>query len=296
MKLKILFYLFLFFSTTLTVVGQNVPEIYGARAAALGNASATQTGAFSVFSNQAGLASTNSITGGIYGENRFLLTDLNLYGVALALPTKSGTFGVGANYYGNEFYNQQRATLGYGRYLYEKLAVGVEFDFLSLNIQDFGSKSAVTFGVGLQYDLNETLKLGVHAFNPLTISFTGIEQDRVASLFKFGLAYEPSDKVGVYIETSKAWHHPAQFRGGIEYYLFKQLVIRGGFSTYPSRIIDRRFSTDLATANFGLGVDLKSLHIDFANRFHPILGHSPIVTIVFKGKEKQFAKVVKEEK
>jgi len=275
------FYILLFLVTTCSVWGQNVPEVFGARASALGNAASTQDGAFSVFSNQAGLASTFSASAGVYGENRFL-TDINLLGAAAAIPTKSGTFGIGASYYGIESYGLMRGTLGYGRYLYEKLAIGAEFDFFSLNVDGYGSNSAVTFGVGVQYDINEKMSLGAHVFNPMSISFTGQEIDRIASTFKMGLSYIPSEQVGIYLETAKSLHYPASFRGGIEYYLLKQVVLRGGFNTIPSRIIDGRFSADLATATFGIGLELKNFHVDFADRFHPVLGHSPMVTILFK--------------
>lgn len=276
------FYILLFLVTTCNVLGQNIPDMFGARASALGNAASTHNGAFSVFSNQAGLASTSSVMAGVYGENRFLATDIRLLGAAATLPTKSGTFGLGASYYGVESYGLMRGTLGYGRYLYEKLAIGAEFDFLSLNIDGYGSNSAVTFGVGLQYDINDKISLGAHIFNPLSISFTGQEIDRITSTFKMGLSYVPSEQVGIYLETAKSWHFPASFRGGIEYYLIKQVVLRGGFSTIPSRIIDGRFSADLATATFGIGLDLKNIQVDFANRFHPVLGHSPMVTLLFK--------------
>ncbi|HNK42135.1 MAG TPA: hypothetical protein PL002_13190, partial [Flavobacteriales bacterium] len=68
----------------------------GARFAGMGNAGLTLVDLWSVSANQAGLAGINTVTAGVYAENRFLLKDLNFFGAAVAIPTKGGTFGLGA--------------------------------------------------------------------------------------------------------------------------------------------------------------------------------------------------------
>ncbi len=55
------------------------------------------TDAFSFSANQASLANINAVSGGIYGERRFLLEELSLYQAAFALPTGSGNFGLQAS-------------------------------------------------------------------------------------------------------------------------------------------------------------------------------------------------------
>ncbi len=279
---KTFFYILIFLSASLALTAQNVPETYGARAAALGNAASTHSDAFSVFTNQAGLADIEQISAGVGIENRFLLTELNALVLSAAIPTRSGTFGIGVNYYGLEDYNTQRAVLAYGRKLFEdKLNIGAEFDFINLNIPEFGSKSAITFGLGLQYQLNDRIAAAAHIFNPFNLQTTDQEEDLLFSAFKFGFSYIPSEQVGIYLETVKSFHHPAGFNGGIEYSILEKLILRAGFSTVPSALIDGRFGTDLAYFTAGVGVNLNPLRIDIGNRFHPVLGHTPSLTISF---------------
>lgn len=297
-RTKYILYLFFLFVST-AVSAQNIVETFGARSNALGGAVSTQSDVFSVFSNQAGLADIEQFSASVYGENRFLIPDLNAISIAAAIPTKSGTFGIGANYYGLESYNTLRATLAYGRKLFEdKLNIGAEFDYINLNIPEYGSKPIITFGLGVQYRLNESLIAAAHVLNPLQIQTTSLDadvgEDLLESSFKFGLAYVPSEQVGIYLETRKTLNHPAGFNGGVEYNVLKKLVLRAGFTTIPSRLIEGRFGTDLATANFGIGVKLNPICIDLSNRFHPILGHSPSLTISFQPQSK--TKAVNEKK
>ena len=60
-------------SLSLDLAAQNVPQTFGARASALGNAAANEQSLFSIFSNQAGLASLEGVAAGVHLENRFLI-------------------------------------------------------------------------------------------------------------------------------------------------------------------------------------------------------------------------------
>lgn len=283
MQRNILFFLF-FFSIGLSA--QNVPESYGSRANGIGNAAVTFSDAFSVFSNQAGLGQIDEITAGVYAENRFLVSDLNSGALAVAIPTKSGTFGIGATYYGFESYNNLRGTIAYGRKLVEdKLFIGAEFDFINFSIPDYSSTAVITFGLGVQYNLTENLTAAAHIFNPIETT-TASDDDLLESHIRFGLSYVPSEQVGIYLEAKKSYHYPPDFRGGVEYAILNKLILRVGFATLSSRINEDRFGSDLATVNAGIGLRLKTFNIDIADRYHPVLGHSPSLTLIFNRKAK----------
>ncbi len=280
MRTTLYFYIFLCLGSA-QIFAQNIIETYGAKANALGNAASTHSNAFSVFTNQAGLANINSIAVSVSEENRFLISDLHAVGLAAALPTKSGTFGLGVNYYGLEAYNTQRATLAYGRKLFEdKLNIGAEFDFYNFSLAEFGSKSAVNFGLGIQYFFTDEIMAAAHILNPIETKLTE-NNDLIESVFKIGLAYIPSENVGVYLESKKPYHYPASFSGGVEYSIIKKMTLRAGFTTLPSRIVDGKYATDLATFSAGLGFNFNPIYIDIANRFHPVLGHTPSISISF---------------
>ena len=238
----------------------------GARAAGLGNASTTFSDVYATFANQAGLASLKGMSIGIFAENRFLLTDLNLYALGFALPTKGGTFGLGASYFGNGSYNETQIRLGYGIKLADKLSIGAEFDFLSLAIQDNGSKATMTFGVGIQYQINKLIKVGGHVYNPIRQSLTDQDEDKLPAIVKFGLAFTPSKKAMFAIEAEHNMDHSTLFKVGVEYQVIDILYLRGGFNANPTAF------------TFGVGLNLKSIDIDIAAGFHPVLGYSPAMS------------------
>ena len=242
----------------------------GARAAGLGGASVTHSDAFSVFSNQAGLANLNSLSVGVYGQNNFLIKDLNWYALGVGIPIKSaGAFGVGASFYGGEFYKETQFKVGYGMLLFEKLSLGAEFNFTNFSITGYGSQAAFTFGLGAQYNITSELKVGAHIFNPLRIELTDLEDDRLHTLIKAGIAYEPSNKVGIYVEMEKNLDKKPMFKGGIEYRVLEKLHLRASATGQPT------------AAYFGIGVPLGGLSIDIANGFHTVLGYSPHLSISY---------------
>src|SRR5262245_21201539 len=91
----------------------NEPQSIGARSNALGNASITLSDPFSLFNNQAAMAFVNNISIGLYTERRFMLKELSYNAGGVTLPTKSGVFGLSANYYGFDLYNEKKIGLAY---------------------------------------------------------------------------------------------------------------------------------------------------------------------------------------
>lgn len=265
--------LLLFFTTS--VFAGNDKHTVGARQAAMGNTSVTFTDVFSVFYNQAGLAGISTVTAGVYAENRFLLKDLSMFGAAVALPTKSGTFGLGLTYFGNNLYNDRLLNLAYGRKLFKTLSVGVELDYIAVSIADYGTAHAFTFGLGVQYAVIPQLLVGAQVHNPLRRQFTDFEADRLPSVISTGFAYLPSKKVTICAEAEKNIDKPLMMKAGIEYNIIEKLSLRAGISTEPVQ------------SSFGIGLNLGAIRIDIANSFHPTLGYSPHFGFIYTGKNKK---------
>ena len=103
---------------------------------------------FLLQANQAALAHINSLTAGIYSERRFLLQELSLYQLAVALPTSSGNFGVSASYFGSAQNNESVIGLAYGRKLGEKVSIGAQFNYVSMQVAGYGNASTINFEAG----------------------------------------------------------------------------------------------------------------------------------------------------
>ncbi|MFK8006887.1 MAG: hypothetical protein AB8H03_10970 [Saprospiraceae bacterium] len=239
-----------------------------ARSNGVANASVGFTGINSIFNNQAGLAELENMGLLFSAEQRFVLNDLNNLGVGFAIPTNSGTFGLSVTYFGFEDFNQSKIGLTYARKLMEKLSVGIQFDMLSTQIQEYGNKNLFTFEIGIQSELIENLLLGFHLFNPVKLEI--IEDEFLPTIIRAGASYSASKKLMLHTELEKDFDFPFVFKAGIEYELTNDFWLRIGVHTNPTAL------------SFGLGYRMKNgLRFDLASNYHQELGFTPSVGVGF---------------
>lgn len=251
----------------------------GARSGGVANASVTFSDLWSIHHNQAGLSSIESITAGIYYQNRFGINELGLQGFAAAIPVPAiskGVIGVSVSYFGYSQYNDSKIGLAYSKQLGDKYSVGIQLDYLQTNIGGvYGSKSALAGEVGLQADLLSNLRLGVHVFNPTRTKISEVTlqetliTERIPTIMRVGLCYAFSDRVLLVIEAEKDVYYKSIFKIGVEYKPVNQFYLRGGLSTDP------------VTNSFGFGVYLKSFKIDFSGCRHQVLGYTTEISMVY---------------
>jgi len=245
-----------------------LPNQAGARGAAMGGTGVTFTDVYSGFRNQAGLAYLEDLSFGVYGETRFLGVGIPAVGFVAAYPNeKIGTFGLAVQHFGTGAYNEQKIGLAYARKLFDRMSIGVQFDYFGVRMAEYGSASAVTFEAGILAEVSDEWRIGIHAYSPVRIKLPN--QDYLPALFSVGASYLPSDKVTVTAELEKNIDYPLNARIGIEYQPMEVLALRGGVSTAP-------FSM-----NFGLGMRLNGLGIDLATMYHEVLGFTPGISISY---------------
>jgi len=241
----------------------------GARSAAMGNVGVVLDDAFSVFNNQAGLTGVKKVSTGICSEKRFLVSGVNLHGALAAIPTNSGVFGIGLSYFGFDLYNEKKVGLAFAKALGEKFSMGVQLDYLSTYISEYGSKSAVTFEGGILAKVTKELKIGAHIYNPLRVKMGVYREEKLPTIMKIGLAYQPSQKIIFALETEKDIDLKPVVKAGIDYKIVEKFSLRGGISTNP------------INASFGFGVNLKKIKIDFSSSFHQQLGYTPKMGLTY---------------
>lgn len=250
---------------------QEGKPIIGAKSTALGGQSTTLKDVFAVVNNPAGITTLEGVNVGVYAENRFLIEGLNLFGVSAVIPTQNSAFGLGGTYFGNAAYSESYLTLAYSRLLFDNFSLAVDFDYFNLSIEEFGTSSAFTFGLGFLYSPSKNIDIGAHIHNPIRTQITSDEKDNLPSIVKIGLAYHPEDEGFTLLgEVEKDIDRSAILKFGIDYQLIDKLSLRAGISTNP------------AYSSFGLGLNLGKIVLDFANRFHPVLGYSPHVSLIYQ--------------
>ncbi len=244
------------------------PIVAGARGAGMGGTGLNFYDVNAAFLNQAGLANVEYPMAIAVAERRFLNSPIQSLGGAIAYPTDFGTFGLTLQNFGIAEFNEQKVGLAYARKLLDNFRLGIQFDFLNTQIQDYGSKGILTFEIGLQIDLLPDLQLGLHAYSPMQVEL--IEGELIPTIYSVGVAYLASEKVTVNAELMKDIDYPVRFRAGVEYQMLEQFYFRVGMASAPT----------LVTLGVGIALE-KGLTIDIASTYHQFLGISPSIAILY---------------
>ena len=218
---------------------------------------------FSFTTNQASLAQLKNAAAAVYGEKRFLLSELNNYSAVIGLPTQSGNFGLKAGYHGFSDYNETQLGLAYGRKLGDKVDLGGQFNYNGIRIAGYGNDAAISFELGTVLHLSDKLHAGFHLNNPVGGKFGKDQQEKLSSVYTVGIGYEASDKFFVSTEIVKEEDQPVNVNAGMQYKFLAQVLVRIGMFTATS------------TGWMGVGLSLKLLRVDVTAAYHPQLGITP---------------------
>lgn len=233
---------------------------------------------FSFIINPAALSNLQQSGAGVYSERRFLLNAFNQYTAVAGFQTNSGTFGLQADYFGYSNYNETQIGLGYARSLGSKIDVGVKFNYYSLRIPAYESASAFHFEAGVLMHLSEKLHAGFSVFNPVGGVLNKTANEKIASVYRGGIGYEASDKFFISAELIKEENKNVGVNAAFQYTLVKQLLIRAGINTVNTQPF------------IGVGLKFRQFRVDMATAYHPQLGISPAVMLLFDFKQKENSK------
>ena len=270
----------LFFAPLALRAQGNGPAAHGARAQALGNASATLGDVWAVANNAAGLGSLTQPVAGAYVENRYLITSLNVAAVAVALPLGTiepaagglparagrGVVGLEAQRFGGALYNEIRVGAAYG-YRLGVVNVGARADMLQVAFQDLGSRRTVVGSLGGQADIvPHVLSFGVYLYNISQAKLADYQDERVPTVLRAGLAYHAGKQVLLVAEAEKDVERAAGVKAGVEYLPVPAVAVRLGYTSLSQQ----------STA--GLGVRAGSFQFDYAAGYHSVLGVSQFLS------------------
>ncbi len=228
---------------------------------------------FSGSSNQAALAQLKTGGFGVYGERRFMLNELNQYSGIFALPTRSGTFALQADYFGFSGMNENQLGLAYGRSLSSRMDVGIKFNYHAIKVAGYGNASTVNFEAGTIFHLTEQLHAGFHIYNPFSSTFSKNNTEKLPAIFKTGLGYEASKKVFISAEVIKQEDEPVNVNVGLQYNLQEKVLLRTGISTANNNSFA------------GVGIYLGNVRLDVNASYHPQLGFTPGILLLYNFKK-----------
>jgi hypothetical protein len=250
------------------VKAQSLQRPVAASYIGLGAYSLHHVDVFSVTTNQAALAQIKSASLGVYGERRFLLAATNSYSSVIAIPSSEGNFAFQADYFGFKNYNESQLGIAYARSLGNKFDLGTKFNYYSFRIPGYEGSSAVTFEVGAILHLTSQLNAGIHFYNPVGGALSKAENEKLASVYQFGMGYEASQYFFISAEIVKQEDLPVNVNAGIQYNFHKQFFARFGIASQNE------------SPYAGAGVSWDHFRLDVTASYHPQLGISPGMMLI----------------
>ncbi len=242
--------------------------------------SLNQADVFSFTTNQAALAQLKNSSAGVYAERKFLLRELAYYHAVAGFITPSGNVGVKAGYFGFTEYNEAQLGLAYARKLGTKVDIGVQFNYNSIRIPSYGNASAISVELGTIWHLSEKLHTGIQVNNPVGGKFgkedpDSYREEKLPSVYTIGFGYEASEKFFVSAELVKEEDQPVNINAGLQYKFIPRVFARAGVSTATSTIWA------------GAGLFFPSFRIDVTSAWHPQLGVTPGLSLLFNFRKKE---------
>ncbi len=244
----------------------------GSRHQGLADAAVGLTDCWSVFGNQAGLATIShpKLAGSF--QNRFLVSELSTSTGLFALPVLSSVFAVSLYQFGKIPFRQEKLGLAFARQISPHMSFGLQFNYYSLFLSEENhSVGSLGLELGLQYYANEQLTLGVHVQNPYQTRMKLRSGDFVyPQQLNVGAHYRLSDLFSVMTELEHDFKSHFIIRTGMEYTFFEKLFLRAGFAGKPYQ-----FSA-------GIGFQIHELTFDLATSYNQYLGNSPSVSFQYQ--------------
>jgi hypothetical protein len=259
----------LFFFLFLTALGGDPYRLSaGAGEAGMEYVCIMKAGFWSSFHNQALLAGRNSLSFGVNYENRFSIPELGTRTIGLTVPAGKACLGAVYTHFGYADFKRDMTGLACGLRLSQNLAAGVQVDYYSERTSgEYNNNQSVTFETGLVLTPSESVRIGIHLFNPFP------RQNRKMCLpasLRVGAGTELSKILFAGIEAEMSSGSKMIVRTGLDYEAAKNLWLRGGYSTNSNSF------------SFGLGYLTKILQIDLGFLTHEKLGVTSSVSLIFK--------------
>ncbi len=251
----------------LSLHAQNNP---GSRSQALGSAGTALEDVWSLQLNSAGIASIERAVFALGYEQHFLDPELSTQSAILGLPIKDYVLGISFQRYGITQYLEQTAGIALSRKYSDALSIALSMNYHQVSIPFYGSGNTISVDVGMQYSLNDKLRLGSAITNPGRSKINDLSGSQIPTGVSVGLAFDLSDKVLFLSDLTNIIDFGMNLRMGIEYRIIKSFHLRGGISANPFK----------QTGGFGL--KFGRIAVDAAISSHPRLGYTPNLSLNYE--------------
>ena len=192
-----------------------------------------------------------------------------------AVPVHNGGIGMAMQYSGFSDFNESQLSLAYGKNL-GHVSLGIQCNYNMVHITGYGNDAAIGIEAGSQWQITQGVTTGIHIVNPPIGGgkFRNNAGEKLASLYQLGAGYEVSPQLFMSAELSKEEDKPVNVQAGLQY------------DAVPDKLFVRMGLATATTSPYaGMGWQWKNCRADITMRYHPLLGISPGLVLVFYGKQ-----------
>lgn len=237
-----------------------------ARAAGMGNASATLSDGSGVFNNPGGLNFEIPVAFFAY-EITPQLPGANRTSAAISLPFKVGVAAAGIFRFGDDLYSEQIVTAGFGSKV-GITSLGLKANYVQYQAPGYQTQNAMSISFGGITAITKEISIGAY--------ITNLNQARIADTELLttkliaGISIRPNESFLASTEIEKDLVYGATWRAGAEYSVNKKIFFRSGFSANPN------------AGFFGMGMKVKRMTCDFAMKLSQVPGNSFQASATYK--------------
>ena len=244
---------------SIKTLGQDGRYNFGARNSGIAGSSVTLGDRYSLFNNIGGLGrlENHSVFAGY--QNRFGIQEFQVLGAGAIYHAEIGNAGIGFYRFGDDLFSQQRVNLAIGNQ-FQMVSLGLGVDLIQYNISGIGTKQVIALQFGGIAEITPHLFFGAHIFNLNQVDLVKETGEKIPTVMKAGLSFRPTEELMINTEIEKDLDFREIIKGGIEYRIVRNIVLRTGVSTRPF------------LSSFGIGIQFKRFILDYSYSHHSILG------------------------
>ncbi|MCH8928010.1 MAG: hypothetical protein IIB39_04745 [Candidatus Marinimicrobia bacterium] len=244
-------------------------RLLSARASALGGSySALPSDQLALFGNVANLTKQSQLNFSVIYSHPFGLKELSQSGLAMAIPSRFGAFGLSASRFGFSLYRENLLSVGYAKNPFKNISIGISLNLMEVRIKGYGVGRSMSMNSGILAELKDNLILGLTIRNLNSPTVSAGEESLPPSM-RLGLLYLPASNFKVITEYQKERGFSDILRVGAEIELFPSQFLRLGVSNNPSII------------SMGFGLTSKGITIDYSAVTHQFLGTTQNISFGF---------------
>lgn len=221
-------------------------------------------------SNPASMAGLKKMAVLLSGERRFMLQDLGVYQLAVAVPLAGGGAAITAGRAGNAFYHESHLGIAYARKI-AQADIGIRFNYYGFGATGYGSAPAFTIEAAFAFHLSGSLVAGLHVYNPTSVHYGKRGEEWLPFAVAGGIGFDASENFFLAMALEKWEGQPINFSGSMTYRFDKRLFARAGIHTGEAGFF--------AAAGTLLG----SMGIEAGVSVHARLGPTPVLRLTYNG-------------